>query len=144
MPDGKVSVRGVIVNASCALRTDDREQIVVVPPVPLYKLRTTGLGDDTLFQIYLSNCLLHGTSEKRPGWTDFNIMIDGKIPEGGMVELPGEKQNTRLQITQTGRAGRTVSDAGDHGAYSLRLVASSPQVLTGEVSSSVRFTFDYY
>lgn len=144
--DGRVSVQGTIVNASCTLRTDNREQLVVVPPVSAYRLRTSGRGGDSWFEVYLSNCLLHDVAgEQRSGWTDFIVTVNGTAPKDGVITLlPGEKQNTRLQISRATRSGMASVNSGEERGYALRLITSSQQVLTGEVSSSVRFILDYY
>lgn len=147
---GRVNMQGAIIDTACAIDVNSREQTIDMEVLPLADIIRDGQGRSKPFSIDLVNCIT-----ARPGkdsWKQFQVTFDGE-PNGDLFGVRGDASGVALQITDIngnvatpGKAMSSINLAqGDRQLnYTLRLVANSQALKSGDYFSLIRFKLDYF
>jgi type 1 fimbria pilin len=147
---GRVNMQGAIIDTACAIDVDSREQTIDLDVSPLADIIRDGQGRSKSFSIDLVNCTI-----ERPGkidWKQFQVTFDGDV-DGDLFGVHGDSSGVALQIIDAlgniafpGKALPLIDIVpGDRQLnYTMRLVANSRALKSGDYFSSIRFKLDYF
>jgi type 1 fimbria pilin len=146
---GRVNMQGAIIDASCAIAVESREQTVEMGIVPLIDIAREGYLYNKKFSIQLVNCLLHRVEQNHR--EQFQVTFDGDA-EGDLFSVHGTASGIALQITD--RLGNVVlpgnalpfvdiTPGKRRLDYTVKLVRNNKNIISGDYFSLVRFTLDY-
>jgi len=147
---GRVNMQGSIIDTACAIAVESREQSVDMGVIPMADIIRDGHGHSKPFSIDLINCVLDRPGKK--DWKNFQVTFDGD-PEGRLFGVHGGASGVGLQISDSrgniALPGRTMPSVDIVPGsmqlnYSLKLVANSHVLKSGDYYSSIRFKVDYF
>ncbi|WP_375056770.1 fimbrial protein [Zobellella sp. DQSA1] len=149
---GRVDVRGAVIETACAIDTESRDQAIEMATLPVGQLIRDGRGLDRPFSIKLIGCSLSRPSETLPPWRSFQVTFDGRA-DNGLFGVEGDVEGVALQISDSlGNIARPGAPLPEGevvpGAmrlnYSMALVGNGSSLRAGSYHSSIRFKVDYY
>lgn len=147
---GRVNMQGSIIDAPCAIAVNSQEQSIDMGVIPLADIISDGHGHSKPFSIELVNCMLD-----RPGRDDsnyFQVTFDGDN-EGDLFGIGGGASGVGLQISDSlghiaipGKSLPYVDIIPGSMLlnYSLKLVANSHALKSGDYFFSILFKLDYF
>lgn len=147
---GQIGVHGSIVDSTCAIATDSREQDVDMGGLPVGELLRRGQGPARPVSIRLVNCVLERAG--RPNWETFRITFDGPR-DAGNFGAHGTASGVALRIADAD--GRIVIPGREEPRKNIRPdsmtlnyfitpVANSRPLRPGTYSSVIKFRLDYF
>jgi type 1 fimbria pilin len=147
---GRVNMQGAIIDTACAIAVNSREQTIDMGVVPLADIVRDGQGRSKPFSIDLVSCII----ERQGGdeWKQFQVTFDGEA-DGNLFGVSGDASGVALQIIDTygniASPGKTmplvdIASGDSQLNYTLRLVANSQVLKSGDYFSSIRFKLDYF
>jgi type 1 fimbria pilin len=143
-------MQGSIIDTACAIAVSSREQSIDLGVIPLADIIRDGQSHSKPFSIDLVNCVI-----ERPGkedWKHFQVTFDGD-QDGRLFGVRGGASGVGLEISDSlgniaapGKALPTVDIIPGRMQlnYSLKLVANSHALKSGDYFSSIRFKVDYF
>jgi type 1 fimbria pilin len=150
--EGRVRVKGEVLESACAIDTLNRDQTINMKVLPVSQIQRDGHGEKYRFSVKLINCVLKRLDPKLPDWSRFQITFDGQN-DTGLFGINGEAKGIAIKITDEqgniatpGKAmPAAIISPGDMLLnYSLHLVSNNQRLHAGEFSSTVKFRMDYY
>lgn len=150
--EGRVSLRGSIIETPCAIDTLSRDQSIDMGTTPVGIIARDGQGTARPFSIQLVNCTLIRRAPGQPDWHYFQATFDGER-NGELFGVNGSVGGVALEladadgiIAHPGQAlplGR-LSESTTRLNYNLRLVGDHNALHAGQFTSTLRFKMDYY
>lgn len=149
---GSVNMQGTIIDTTCAIATESRDQTIDLGIIPLSEIQRSGEGRSRPFTIELEHCVLEKSNSQIADWQYFSVTFDGSEIHGLFAVL-GNVSGVGLKITDSlgnvatpGRplpTNRIVTDNLKlH--FNLQLVKNSLKLTSGEFNTSIRFKLDYF
>lgn len=148
--EGKVSMRGSIMDTACAIDTGSYEQSIDMGILPIGLLRQAGQGPVQPFSITLIGCQL--TPHDGDNWQTFSVTFDGPA-NGDWFSVSGAAKGIALSLEDASGKKVLPGLATDKQAiksgnyvlnYGLRLVSDETPLRPGEYQTAIRFKLDYY
>ncbi|HDT2108502.1 TPA: type 1 fimbrial protein [Enterobacter roggenkampii] len=149
---GRVHVRGSIVETPCAIATESRFQNVDIGVTPDSMVARDGRSMPHLFYIRLVNCKLDRLKPGDPAWHYFQLTFNGK-DDNGFFALNSGVNGIALQLEDSqGNIAHPnqplpvseITPGNMKLGYSLRLVGNHHAMQVGSFHSDLQFMMNYY
>ncbi len=149
---GRVHVRGSIVETPCAIATESRDQSVDMGVTSASLIARNGQSAPQFFHIRLVNCRLDRLKPGDPAWRYFQLTFNGK-DDNGSFALNDGANGIALQLTDSqGNIAHPnqplpvgeITPGDMILGYSLRLVGNHRDMQAGNFHSDLRFMMNYY
>ncbi|MFT2793742.1 fimbrial protein [Serratia sp. T13T92] len=149
---GRVSMKGAIVERPCAIDVGDRDQTLVMDTVPVSQIVRDGRGPQKSFSIRLVDCVLSRLSPEKPDWKAFTVSFNGDDDQGYFA-VSGEARGIALAINDEAGNRAQPGYAMPPAViipremllrYTVNLVGNRETLRAGDYQSAIRFTMNYY
>lgn len=149
---GSVNMQGSIIDTTCVISTENRDQTIDLGIIPVSELQRSGEGHSRPFTIEFDNCIFEIRDSQIADWRYFSVTFDGN-EKNGLFALMGDVSGVGLKITDlagnVAMPGRPLpknkgvtSNLKMH--FNSQLVKNSLNINSGDFYSSVRFKLDYF
>lgn len=149
---GRVHVRGSIVETPCAIATESRFQNVDIGVTPDSLIARDGHSTPHFFYIRLVNCRLDRLKPGDPAWRYFQLTFNGK-DDNGLFALNDGVNGIALQLEDSqGNIAHPnqplpvgeITPGDMTLGYSIRLVSNHHAMQVGSFHSDLQFMMNYY
>lgn len=149
---GRVSMKGAIVDSACAIATDSREQYIDIGDFPVEQLIRDGHGPTRPFSIHLVNCVLKRSDPKKANWETFQVTFDG-MRQDRYFGATGSASGVSLKITDADgnnitpgetQLRRNIQPEEMRLNYFNTPVVNKHPLKVGDYSSLIKFKLDYF